>query len=278
MRSPTFATLAADVLDLGVASVGYFRGRGYRVVLEPNEVGYPFTPAFVCRRGPTRLVVEVDSRMRTDRLMLWVRYAKSCDHDIRVVLVIDVGAATVDGEAALRSQGVGLIAFERPAFAERIPPQDLSLNVVLPDLHSLPPRLRELLGDVYDQFGRTEWRAGFKSACQVLETQARKYLWKGLSSSPPRITILGKKGQPMKLSRAQVTSCTLGRLAAHFRSMKAPNYADSQIGQALLAINPDRVSATHHERRAKTERNLRNNVGRHMWRVIAALKLVEGVK
>jgi hypothetical protein len=70
---------------------------------------------------------------------------------------------------------------------------------------------------------------------------------------------------------------TMGLLGSWFDRIPKKNYADGKIAEFLALINGDRVAVAHHKARAATEERLRQNVGRHMYRVLHALKLLLGV-
>ncbi|HXG60433.1 MAG TPA: hypothetical protein VNO22_03585 [Planctomycetota bacterium] len=280
MAAPTFNTLSIELVEHGEATAEYFIQHGYKVKIEPSELAFPSTPALICRRSPTTVIVEVDSEVRQGRLEAWARYARSSTKDVRIALCLpQTTQVSADDDGWLRSKGIGLYVSEtgQRNVQERIPPQDLGVNVNLPALDSVHPRLRRILGSVYEQFERSHWREGFEAACQALEVEARRYLIKGTSGAVPRVTVLDAKGNPRQLSAQQIDRMTIGALAAAFGNLRSPNYTDSQIAQALVKINVDRIGVVHHKQRRSTENRLRRNVGQHMWTVIGALKLIMGV-
>lgn len=268
-----YKTLPDELLEYAEPILKYFRNRGYRARVEPNHLGFPYTPTLLCKRGKhTTIIVELDSRIRMERLEDWVRFCHSSGKDTRLALCVPHTAnLTAQDEEPLRQKRIGLygILADR-TIVERIAPADLALNVALPELGLLPVRLRELLGPAYDQFDRAQWREGFEEACQALEVEARRYLKKW--SHTGRIRILSKKG-PITLSDREINKMTMGNLAKTFAAIQIQNHVDSRIEQALKTINRDRIGVVHHKSRATTERRLRSNVGGHMWAIIDALKL-----
>jgi hypothetical protein len=84
---------------------------------------------------------------------------------------------------------------------------------------------------------------------------------------------VGANGRPQALTAQKIDRMSLGQLANAFGHIQKPNQADSLIAQVLASINPDRVRSTHFHSSPTTERNLRANVGRHMWRILNALKV-----
>ena len=266
----TYKTIADELLAPAEIVAYDFETRGFTVRAERGELGFPYTPTFLCKRQTTTIIVELDSQIRRDRLQAWHRYCRSCGKDTRLAVCVPSSAVLPAEELAfLRQNGIGFYA----AFADRLDeqnaPADLALNVQLPQLNTLPPGVRQLLGPAYEQFQRTHWREGFEDACQALETESRRYLKKWIRTG--RITIIGKRG-PLSLSNKQINKMTMGALAGTFKKIQAQNHADTIIGQALATINRDRVGVAHHKKRVATENRLRRNVGQHMWTIVAAMK------
>jgi hypothetical protein len=237
---------------------------------ETVELGFPYTPTLLCKRQRTTIIVDVVTAVSTSRLVPWVAYAKSSGKDTRIALCLpERSERDTAAEAWLRQQGVGLYLVGPAGLVEIIAPADLGLAIQLPSLDSLPRKLQKALGSAYDQFQRSHWREGFEDACQVLETEARRYLKTGCRSG--RIIILSKKG-PMVLSSSKIEKLTLGQLAGTYSNIQNQNYADSIIGQTLDKVNDDRVGVVHHKAKVRTETRLRRNVGQHMWAIVSALR------
>jgi hypothetical protein len=265
-----FKTIADELLAHAEVVADHFENHGFTIRVERSELGFPYTPTFLCKRHATTIIVELDSQLRKERQEAWVRYCKSCGKDTRFAVCLPSAIAVPANDvAALRQKGVGLyVAFE-DRLDENIAPADLALNVQLPEANTLAPGIRQVLGAAYEQFQRTQWREGFEEACQALETEARRYLKRWTRTG--RIKILRTRG-PIILTNAQIEGMTMGQLATTFRSIQAQNHADNVIGRALATINRDRVGVVHHKRKKVTERRLRTNVGQHMWTIVAALR------
>lgn len=265
-----YKTVADELLEFTDIVITDFRNRGFRVGTERSRLGFPYTPTFVCTRGNTTIVVELDAQIRFPRLEDWVRYGSSCGRDTRVALCLPI-SVTVSGDdfAKLQQARIGLYNVSLSGLVEHFPPVDLGLNISLPVLASLPRNVRRFLGSAYEQFARSQWREGFEDACQVLEAEARRYLKRW--SRTGRIQILRRRG-PIRLSDRQIDRLTMGQLVKTFSAIQAQNHADSVIGRALDQLNRDRIGVVHHKTRAITEKRLRSNVGQHMWVIIAALK------
>jgi hypothetical protein len=200
-----------------------------------------------------------------------VRYCASCGADTEIALCVPT-TSRIPGRdfAELQTLRIGLYEATAEGLTERLAPADLALKVMLPDAASLPTRVRKALGPIYEQFDRNQWRDGFRDATQLLEDRARRYLKKGIKAT--RIAVLDANGNVRQLTAEQIDRMTLGALAAAFERIQTPSHADTLIGQALATVNPDRVNVTHHRSKRATETQLRANVGRHMWRIVAALK------
>jgi hypothetical protein len=273
----TYLTVAEELLehvDLGVA---YFEARGYRVRAEHIEIGFPYAPTLHCKRGTMTVFVEASSMVRLDPLTEWARYARSRNRDTRVALLLpsDAVRAPLD-EAKMREIGIGLYLSDGASVVEAITPKDMAVNVELPEIKALPPKMRSVLGPVYEKFERSEWREGFEEACQALEVLARKYLKDGMKSK--RVVLVTPSGKLSKITGEKVDRMTVGALADAFGMIQTKNHADQVIGSVLAGVNKDRVGVVHHKRRASTEERLRRNVGQHMWKVVAALKELLNIK
>lgn len=266
-----FRTVPTELLEYAESVAGYFQDRGYRVYVEHYELGYPARPTLCCKRNGTKLIVEVNAKVAQLALDDWVRFAASASSDTEVAVCLpDHAKINSSTMTFLQSRRIGLYVATADNCVERLPPADLALKIALPEISQLPKKIRELLGPVYEQFERGQWREGFKEACQILEEQARRHLKKGFHSS--RIVVLDKNGNARPLRDATIDKMTLGALAQTFINIKTPNSADDLIAKSLKSINPDRVASTHHEAKKTTEPSLRRNVGKHMWTIIAAIK------
>jgi hypothetical protein len=277
MAPRVFVTVPYELLDLANIAANHFEVFGYSVQVEPWDVAYPRTPTLLCMRPPLTLIVEVDSTADPARFADWANYARSCPTDVRVTVVVPSDVAlTASDEAKLRALGLGVHAEVSGRLIERVPPMDVALNAQLPDLASLNPRVRKLLAPVYEKFNRSEWRDGFGSACEVVESEARRYLLDGLRRN--RITLVSQKGKAITLTDAQVQRLTLGQLHTHFKYIQSPNQRDSIITPVLGAILKDRNGLRHEGKKAAVEAKLRTNVGKHMWRITGVLKVILNVK
>ncbi|MGQ0613786.1 MAG: hypothetical protein ACT4PV_08625 [Planctomycetaceae bacterium] len=268
-----FETVPNDLFGAAQTAARYFHEKGYKLKVEPRELRFPTTPTMVCKRVHTTVIVEVDSKPPEQRLKDWRAFCRSCDRDTRIALVLpSTTVLSANDLAKLGQDGIGVYSqTAATGLTEITQPQDLALNLVLPELSEHPVRVRAVLGAAYDQFTRSHWREGFGDACQVLEAEAKLYLVRGFKST--RIKIL-KGGRPQILTKKQVESMTLGKIKSTFEMIISPSQTDSQIAQALKALNPDRIGEAHRKAMAVTERRLRRNVGQHMWAVVNLLRLL----
>ncbi len=272
MPARTYRTIALELVEFADSAADHFDNSGYRVYVERDELGFPYTPTFLLKRKPTTVILEIANKIQFERLLDWARYCKSCGTDTRVAVCIphtvDISA---DEREKIRVARIGLYVAYKGHLVEQLAPADLALNVQLPELAQMPQAVRELLGAAYEQFARTHWREGFEDACQVVETEARRYLKKW--SKTGRIKVL-RKGSSVTLSQAAIGRMTMGQLANAFGRIQAQTHADSTIHKLLAGLNKDRIGVVHHKKKAWTEKRLRTNVGQHMWKIVAALKLL----
>ncbi|MGA7192496.1 MAG: hypothetical protein WBW94_02620 [Anaerolineales bacterium] len=267
-----FTTVAPRLLEYAEAAADYFKTHGYKVYPEKMELGFPYTPTILCRRGATTLMLEVSNRLLDEkRTTAWIGYAKSSTKDTRVAICLPPKVEIpTEIESNLRILGMGLYFVQNDnTLLERIPPRDLALQIQLPELNSLSHKLQSLLGSVYEQFERSHWREGFEDVCQVLENEARDYLKKGIKSG--RITIVSSRG-PRNPTQNRINKMTMGQLAIAYSSIQNQNYLDAQIGKTLNKINTDRVGVAHYKSKPRTEKKLRANVGQDIWAIITLLQ------
>jgi hypothetical protein len=272
MASNKFKTVPDELTEFAEVCATHFETSGYMVRIERDELGFPYTPTLLATRKPTKLILEVATKIDGEKIDAWMRYGKSCGTDTRVALAIPhtINLSNED-QQKLRQRGLGLYACSQDGVVELIVPSDLALNVALPTLASMPAQIRGLLGSAYDQFNRGQWREGFEEACQVVEVEARKHLLKWTKTG--RIKII-RKGVPISLPARKINSMTMGALASAYGLIQAQNHADSVIEKLLTTLNQDRIGVVHHKRKVLTEKRLRTNVGQHMWKIVAGLKVI----
>ncbi len=253
------------------------RERGYRVIVEPEVDAYPTVPTMHAKRTGTTVVVVVVSRIFDRAIQDWVNYACSCASDVRVA----IGLNAPEGLAAAKQTemsdlGVGVYWIRDERVDELVAARDVGLNLELPSRNTLPPALRRILSDVYDEYERGDWEDCFEAAALALETTVRTYLKDGLRRG--RITLIrGKRTGPWSPSATAINRMTLGDLRTNLGYIQNQNAVDAQIGRTIARINKDRIGVVHHRRKHSTRTRLRRNIGAHIWLVISTLAKMKGV-
>lgn len=269
---PTFRSVPTNLIPCAEEAHKYFKGKGYKISVNKYELKYPSMPTLCCCRGGTELFVEVCMKIKKSAVEQWVAFGKSCSGDTRfAVCVPNTVILKADTENMLRQFGVGLYHEQLGGgVLSKIAAKDLSLNVQLPPLNSLPLRIRALMGPAYEQFDNSEPIQGFRIACQVIEDKARKDLMDGVRSG--RITFVTKSGKGYKMT--SIKRMTVGQLIGAYSKIQNQNQKDSTYQKALTSILDDRNDAVHHSNKPKISKRLRATVGQHMWTIVSALKLV----
>lgn len=266
MARRKFQTVPDELLHVAESMADFMTNRGFTVRPEKQDLGYPNCPTLHCRRGHTTCVIEVVTQIERQRLVEWVGYGKSAGQDFRVSFAVSAAAGLrAEVRDELAEAGAGLFELDGDGCEERVVAQDLSLNVELPPLASMPQPVRRLLGPAYEHFDRGNWRESFEAAAQALEEEARRYLKRHMT----RVIFVGKPVTTQLINRM-----TLGALAKSFQRIQNQNLDDKQIGATLDVINKDRIGVVHHRGRKRAENRLRVNVGRHMWAICGAMKHV----
>jgi hypothetical protein len=272
LGKPDFVTLAEDLVGPAELVETYFEGKGYKVSREPGVLAYPYTPTLRCKRDRTTIVVELDDSVRAGRMREWIRYGCSLNSDFRVAAAVPARAARdLAIEEGLRGEKAG-IYLAGEAVTEIAMPHDLSLNMALPELAQLPPKVRKVLGPMYEQYEHSHWREAFETGCQAFETECRKYLKTAIASG--RVKVLGENGRPRKLSDKTIDKMSLGVLAVAFNNIETPNHADMALASILTKINPNRILVAHHKNKAASEARLRKYVGSDVWLFVAGLRKI----
>jgi hypothetical protein len=264
-----FQTISDDLSDLAEESAGYFESRGYRLTIEPSELGFPFTPAFKAKRQGTTILVEVINKIDRTRIEQWISYSKTCSSDMRICLAVaDSNLLQQDIESYLRQNGVGCVLYSANIVSERFAARDQAVAVHPPAINTLPRRLRELLGEAYDKLNQGNWPDAFEDMCRVIEVEARR-----------RLKLARKRGAVLigkyhSVNPKKIERLTMGELAIAYSELETQNHADSQIHQTLARINKDRVGVVHHRQKPHIQRRLRKNAGNHMWAIVQTLKII----
>lgn len=276
MPTIQFNTISSDLQALALRAHERFSTLGYSVKVEEPMLGFPYTPALVCKRNQTTVVLEVGMDDAVLRSRQWIAYCKSLAKDVRLCLVVPQQFILRDQELnALREDGVGVLQHDGNVFVEVLPSRDLAMNFQLPELGVCSALGRRRLGTAYEHFHRGEWRDCFESACLALEDTARKNLIRGTRTSGTRrpwITLINRRG-PFVLSVAEINRATMGQLKNWYSQIQSPRQIEVVLLRSLRAVLKDRNRLTHHRHRAQTEQTLRARVGRHMWAIVDAIRI-----
>jgi hypothetical protein len=265
-----FRTLPDVLIDLAEEAERFFKKNGFAATRERQDISYPSTPALVCRRKPTVLFIDVAAKFEERRLLAWTSFGQSMSSDTQIAVVTRSGSPLVRKATWLRRNKVGLYVRDGGALVEVIAPQDLSVQMKLPDLGDASAACRKALGPAFDQIQRGSWREGFESACQALEQLARKHVL--LSLEAPRLQFREKNGNPIAVTKAQVKKMTLGQLAVLMGKASPMNARDAVIAKALPRINRARVDVAH--KKYTREAALRKSVGALIWVIFNAVQAV----
>jgi hypothetical protein len=153
--SALFRTVSTELIEYAEAAAKFFEDTGYRVRVEHFEVGFPNRPTLVCVRQGTTLIIEVTARLARKVIQDWTRYAGSCNTDTQFAVCVPK-TRNVSGAEIEMLQGfkAGLYVATATDVHERIVPVDLALRMFLPDIRTLPKRVRRLVGPVYELVNR----------------------------------------------------------------------------------------------------------------------------
>jgi hypothetical protein len=238
---------------------------GYKLVLEPNEFGYPNRPTVRCERQARLVFVEVDSEIRLDRAREWASFSKSRSSDTRVIVAVPELPNSAQALESLRKEGIGLVVCGASC-EEILIPADQTLNIGIPNLAKQRRPVQRLLGPAYEKIRRGEWQDGFDDACQALEQEARKHLVRGIASG--RITLAS--GQST-LRQQDIRRMTIGTLARTYARIPNQTQVDRVVGDTLARINYDRVTVAHYRGNSRREARLKRNWMGHMWSIVPAI-------
>lgn len=272
-KSAIFQTIATDLVEYAEAIREYFATLGYKVKIEPMELGFPKTPALTVRLNHTTIIIEVCEKIDVSLVRGWSAYCRSTGKDTRFALCIphrstQKNLPKVQDEC--RDRGVGIYVHQGTGIAEWFPPKDRSLTIELPNLSELPRSVRSTLGPAYEKFNRGQWKDAFEDACKAFEQKVRPYLIREIHQTQ-RLKII-ENGAVKNPTEKQINKMPLGALKDTLKKAQPQNQTDAILYKTLDAINPDRIGIVHKSNTARTDRNLRANVGKHMHAIFQALK------
>lgn len=267
-----FQTLPDVLVALAEETERHFKKNGFATTRERQDLAYPATPALVCKRRPTVLIIDVSNRFEEARLLAWAAFGQSMSTDTQIAVVTKSGSQVEKKGAWLRRNKIGLYVRDGADIVEVIAPQDLSVQMKLPDLGKASASCRKALGPAFDQIHRGAWREGFESACQALEQLARRHVIESIEA--PRLQFREKNGTPVRVTKDQVKKMTLGQLAFLMVKASPMNAQDSTLSKALPRINKARVDVAH--KKYAREAALRKSVGALIWVIFNAVQAMKG--
>lgn len=268
----TFITLGEELVEHAEAFAVRMRAGGLTVKAEHDDGTLPRLPTLVGSSGRSRHYVEVLKTIKKPNVQHWISYCKSRSGETYFSLVVPEGVRALKTEllAWLRAEGVGIYISSSTGITEIAAPRDLALSLSLPLLDGEARALRLALAPIYDLFQRGDWFNGFRDACQLLESKARRHLEERVSAG--QVSFVAKSGNPKTYTVAQVRKLTLGQLAHAYAEIVLPTAKDQKIARALSEVNPDRVGAVHKTDSKSVRSRLRRNVGMHMWMLVNGLR------
>lgn len=270
MPEADFKTVPDELLHVGAALEQHLAENGYDVTIEGSELGFPFTPTIMALRDHQTLIIELSSLIDHSRLSRWVKFCRSQSADTRLCAVISHDAAhEATTNRYCQENRLGLWTFHDGRVVELRAPVDLAVQVDLPTLAELAPKLRRYLAGPFRKISTEDWRDGLNDIYLAIEDEARKYLVEGILRTRIAV-VVDKKGRLLTVE--EVDKMTLGQLKEAFKNIRNQNQKDALIGNTLALLNPNRVKLIHSRRDSEAERAIRRDVGRHIWAAIGCLE------
>jgi hypothetical protein len=267
----SFVTVPPELLHVADAIADWLEVHGYKLEIEPSELGYPYRPTLRCVRQGRTMFVEVDSQVRLDRAQEWASFARSQPSDTRVAIIVpSLGADSAAVVEALTKERIGLYTAS-PDCNEIVAPMDQTVNIGIPSLARQRRPVQRLLGQAYEKIRRGEWQDGFDDVCQAFEQEARKHLIRGINSG--RVVITNRHG--VALTTAEVKTMPMGALAATYRRIPSPTQVDQTVGATLKRVNYDRITVAHHRTHTRRLARLRRDWMGHMWVLVPAIAMLQ---
>jgi hypothetical protein len=270
MPAADFKTVPDELLHVAEALEDYLGNEGYDVAIEDSELGFPFTPTLLARRGHETLIIELATALDQQRLGRWGKYCRSQSSDTRLCATVSYDEAHKAQTAEFcHSHRIGLWTFRDGAIQELRAPVDLAVHIDLPDLRDIKPKVRRFLAGPFKKINSDDWRDGLSDIYMVIEDSARDYLREGIDRT--RIVTKKSKNGPA-LTVAEVDGMTLGQLSYAFANIQSQNQQDSLIASTLAMINPIRVELSHRRLRPAAEAAIRRDFGKHVYAAINCLE------
>lgn len=272
MAKPDFKTIPDELMHVAYDVYDHYDNSGHDVDVEVNEIGFPSTPAMLCRRNHTTTIIEIASQIDDKRFRRWVNFAKSQTKDTRFVVVLrsSNGADATSLKFATDHQ-VGLIIHNDEVITVVCNSSDLAVHATLPDLKDLKKSVGRVLAPAFSKFKGDDWRDGLFEAYAEVEQHARDYMAESINAGRMVVEKRSKSGVKT-YTPADIEKMTLGALKDAFSLIKVPTHKDTRIGQTLALINKTRIGLAHKRKKAEVEAEVRIHVGQHMHAVVSCLE------
>ena len=266
----SFSIVPEELLGVAIRFGDYVEREGYVVSVEPFELAQPSTPVFRVARGLTTKFVHISSKPDVDELLDWAQYARTFSVDTRVAIALpDSAVMSMEVMGRLGQAQVGVVLVSRDSVQVVAAAADLTVNLALP---RLPPGTQVYLGDAWDLIRSGNWMEGFEEACQVLNTLAAGHLSKKLQGGT--ISFVAPPGNRARPTVAQVERATLGTLGGYYSLVAKPGRVETTVEGVIKEINENRITVSHFKRDPSRQSELRDNVARHTFMVLNAVKLL----
>jgi hypothetical protein len=272
MSTADFKTIPEELLFAAEAARSHLATQGYDVEVEGRHLGFPLTPALICKRGHQTLIVEVASSLDEKRVGRWIKYARSQTKDTRLSIVIRPQETIASRAMTFAAkQNIGLCVYDDDTLTEVRQPADLAVQIDLPELDDLPEVIRPILAPAFMKFAQQDWRDGLSDAYQAAEDHSREYLKTEIDAG--RVTIVVRRSRRnVTLTAQDVNGMTLGQLKDSFGLISNQTHKEAIIHGTLETLNKIRPKLAHHKHSDATETALRASVGNHMYTVITCLE------
>lgn len=236
--------LVPDALKHVASScAAYLEARGYDVTDTDDDLSYPLAPSMSARRGSMLSILEVVGELDEARLTEWILYGKGHGSEIKVTVCLDASCPTINDLIVFAtSKGLGVYVVEDGATRELLEARNLSAPIAVPSLTNEEQWIRTALGGAVEEYERTNWQDGLRSATRGFEELCRKRLHQLLAQGVRFSPVPGRTRPP----RAdQVDRAPLGTLRTFF-SMIDPSTAESStIVRVIDEIRDPRNDLSH---------------------------------
>jgi hypothetical protein len=238
-----FLLVPDELKHVAISCQAWLEARGYAVSDTDDDLSYPLSPSMSATRASGVSIIEVTDALDERRLNEWVIYGKGCGQDIRVVICIEAACEARDSIVVFATtNGLGVYVVDEGVMRELLEPRDLSANVVVPDLSGEDQWIRSALGPAVEEYERTNWQDGLRSATRGFEELCRTRLVQ-LQQQGAHFAPVPKRKRPP--SGDQIERAPLGTIKIFF-SMITPSTAEtSTIIRVIDVIRDPRNDISH---------------------------------